>query len=342
MTIVRAAKSSDIDQLWELIAQASFGLTTLQITKDQLFERLELSEFAFKKKTERPSGEPYVIVMEDTTTGGLCGISCIFSKVGGYEPFYHYRRVQKERTSKTLGTTATVTSLELTKIHDGPSEIGSLFLQPEYRGAGRGRLLSLSRFLFVAAHPKRFSDEFIAEMRGVVNEDGSCPFWDAIGSHFFDMGFPQADSLSTISKSFIEDLMPEHPIYEDLLSDEHRAVIAKVHPQTEPALAMLQAEGFEIRDLVDIFDGGPVVHCSRDEIGAVARATPKTLVEITDDFEGQSLIIGNLNRDFRALISDAKIEGDTVIASQVDALKLKAKKGDTLWCLPPRPVPPNA
>ncbi len=140
--------------------------------------------------------------------GQLVGISCIFSKVGGYEPFYAYKMVDRTIHCSALDATRHVTSLHLQKIHDGPTEIGSLFLRPEYRSKGRGRLLSLSRFAFIAAHPKRFSNEVIAEMRGVVHEDGTCPFWDAIARHFFEMDFPQADSLSTISKTFIEELMP--------------------------------------------------------------------------------------------------------------------------------------
>jgi arginine/ornithine N-succinyltransferase beta subunit len=46
--------------------------------------------------------------------------------------------------------------------------------------------------------------------------------------------FPQADALSTISKTFIEQLNPEHPIYLCLLSEAARAIIGSVHPETVP------------------------------------------------------------------------------------------------------------
>ena len=106
-----------------------------------------------------------------------------------------------------------MTELHLEKIHDGPTEIGSLFLTENYRGKGRGRLLSLARFLFMAQHPLRFSQDVIAEMRGVVSDDGYCPFWEGIGRHFLKMDFSKADRLSTVDKSFIEDLMPQHPLF---------------------------------------------------------------------------------------------------------------------------------
>ncbi len=46
-------------------------------------------------------------------------------------------------------------------------------------------------------------------------------------------------------------------------------MIGRVHPNTEPALGMLKAEGFGFKDYVDIFDGGPLIECATDEIRAV-------------------------------------------------------------------------
>lgn len=331
MVIVRAVQLGDIDELWQLIEQATYGLTTLQITKDQLAERVELSHFAFNRKIEKPGGEPYVLVMEDVSLGKLVGLSCIFSKTGGYEPFYSYRRVVETQYCELLNQTQEVESLHLQKIHDGPTEIGSLFLLPDYRGQGRGRLLSLARFAFMAQHPKRFSEDVIAEMRGMMSDDGQCPFWEAIGRHFFKMDFPQADSLSTINKRFIEDLMPHYPIYTSLLSDSGRSAIGQVHPQTVPALAMLLSEGFRIDTLIDIFDGGPVVRCKRETIGAVVRTQTSKVVQIeTHSIEGEPEILTSSTGGFRAMIGTAKSVGDGVAISEVVALTLQIKVGESL------------
>jgi arginine N-succinyltransferase len=56
--------------------------------------------------------------------------------------------------------------------HNGPAEIGSLFLSPEYRGRDAGRLLQLSRFLFVAEHPDAFEPQVVSELRGVIDAAG--------------------------------------------------------------------------------------------------------------------------------------------------------------------------
>lgn len=338
MVIVRAVRLGDLDQLWQLIAQATYGLTTLQINKEQLAERVELSNFAFTRKTEKATGEPYVLVMEDVSHGKLVGLSCIFSKTGGFEPFYSYRRVVESNYCELLGTTQQVESLHLEKIHDGPTEIGSLFLLPDYRGQGRGRLLSLARFAFMATHPKRFSDDVIAEMRGVMSDNGECPFWEAIGRHFFKMDFPQADSLSTINKRFIEDLMPKYPIYTSLLPESGRAILGQVHPQTVPALNMLQAEGFVIDNLIDIFDGGPVVRCRRDEIGAVKRTLTTRVDRIVDRQEGEPQILASSSDGFRSMIGPVQLGEAGATISEIEALTLQLKVGDTLRVLPLRPT----
>ena len=336
MIIVRAATLDDADQLWKLINQATFGMTTLQITREQLNERIECSHFAFTRKTERPGSDIYVFVMEDLAKHQLVGTSCIFSKTGGYEPFYSYRRVVETARCELLGKSMQIESLQLQKIHDGPTEIGSLFLDPAYRGRGRGRLLSLARFIFISRHPKRFADEVIAEMRGVVNDDGTCPFWEVIGRHFFNMEFPQADSLSTIDKRFIEDLMPRHPIYVCLLEQAGRDVIGKVHPQTEPALAMLCEEGFEVVDMIDIFDGGPVVSCQRDKIAAVRRVVEAPVIEIAERIDAPETILASRQGGFRSMIGQARQTDTGIIIPDIVALTLGVREGDPVAVLSPK------
>lgn len=337
--IVRSVTLDDLDQLWGLIEQATYGLTTLQISRAQLQERVELSDFAFRRSTEKASGEPYVFVMEEPTTKQLVGLSCIFSKTGGYEPFYSYRRVVEQSYCEALKQKVESESLHLEKIHDGPTEIGSLFLLPEFRGKGRGRLLSLARFAFIAAHPMRFDSHVIAEMRGVMSDDGTCPFWEAIGRHFFAMDFPQADGLSTINKRFIEDLMPRHPIYSCLLSEQTRTIMGKVHPNTRPALKMLQAEGFEITDLIDIFDGGPVVQCSRDDINAVKRCEERVVSEVREIGSPQPCIVSNQTRGFCAALASAEYSTDkTVVLDSETAAAIAIQVGHKVRCMPLYPA----
>ena len=63
MIIVRAATLDDADQLWKLINQATFGMTSLQITREQLNERIESSHFAFTRKT-RATGQRHLCLRD--------------------------------------------------------------------------------------------------------------------------------------------------------------------------------------------------------------------------------------------------------------------------------------
>lgn len=336
MEVVRAVRIEDVDALFELTRQADHGLTSLQIDRIRLHERVERSVFAFHRRSERPAGEPYVLVMEDLASRKLIGMSGVLAKTGGYEPLYAYRRVKSLRVCSQLGVEHALESLHLQRIHDGPSEIGSLFLLPEYRGSGRGRLLSLSRFALLAQRPQRFSDRVIAQMRGVSDTNGISPFWEALGRKFYCCDFPQADALSTISKTFIEQLNPEYPIYLPLLSDEARQTIGRVHPETEPALALLRAEGFAETDLVDIFDGGPTLECPIASLQAVQRCRLGSVAAVERSVDADSQILASMHQGFAAVLAPAtsRDDGGLVIETST-ALALNLKVGDQIWTLPP-------
>lgn len=343
MLVIRTATLDDLDPLYDLIAASTYGLTTLKISKEQLHERLEESEFAFRRKPKRPSGQPYVFVMEDQSLGRLVGTCAIYSKVGGFEPFYSYRIEKTIHKSEALGVSKEVTVLHLVREHNGPTEIGSLYLDSEYRGSGNGRLLSLSRFLFIASFPDRFDKEVIAEMRGVVDSEGKSPFWEAIGRHFFDVEFPKAETMTTVSKNFIADLMPTHPIYVALLPTEAQQTIGKVHTQTEPAIALLQQEGFERRGLIDIFDGGPVVHCPRDSIRSVRESRVGVVQAIVESIPPSTYLISNVkDSGFRCCLGPLVVsEGDAAQGSpcsidRVTALSLGVKVGDAIRFASPK------
>jgi arginine N-succinyltransferase len=338
MLVMRTAQMADLDPLYDLISSSTYGLTTLKISKEQLEERIEDSLYSFRRKPKRPSGQPYVFVMEDLDCGKIVGTCSIYSKVGGFEPFYAYRIESVIRESQQLETIREFQVLHLVKEHDGPTEIGSLYLSPDYRGSGNGRLLSLSRFLFMANAPERFDHQVIAEMRGRVNGEGQSPFWEAIGRHFFDIEFPKAEMLTTVSKNFIADLMPIHPIYVALLPKSAQSTIAQVHQHTEPALAMLQKEGFEHRHLIDIFDGGPVMHCNVQKVRVVKESLCGRVVEISDHLEGKPLLICNVAEEgFRCVLGPVMTrtvgrEGELAEVSlgRVTAMALGVRMNDTI------------
>ena len=211
MVVFRPVNLDDLDPIVHLATLADFGLTTLPRDPEFLGKRIRDSQYSFERKAEAPGGEFYLFVLEDLEAARVVGTSGIVSRVGGFEPFYAYRIETVVHESQKLQVRKEVRALHLVAEHDGPCEIGTLFLSPEYRRAGLGRLLSKSRFLFMADQRQAFTSAVIAEMRG-VSEEGRSPFWEALGRHFFDIDFPKADYLSMLDKKFIAELMPSHPI----------------------------------------------------------------------------------------------------------------------------------
>lgn len=344
--LIRAVTLDDIDPLMEMIRSVTPGLTTLLLDRPRLLERVERSHFAFSRRSEGPGGEPYVLVMEDIDSGKLIGTSTVYGKTGGYEPIYVYRIVTTVHQCPQLSIRDQQRStLHLERIYDGPTEIGSLFLMPEYRGGGRGRFLSLSRFLLLAQRPARFADRVIAEMRGRGEADGTSPFWENVMRPFFGIDFPTADALSTINKTFIEELVPPFPIAMDLLPPAAREVIGKVHPETEPAVKLLHDEGFAATDLIDIFDGGPVLECATRSIRAVASSRKgKAVIGKAsaggDDKPGPLMLVASLSGGFRCVTRPVRIEptdGEpSIVIDSTAGERLGIGDGDPLWVTPLR------
>ncbi len=344
MVVIRPVHLNDLDQLLELAFLASFGLTTLPQDRKLLERRVRESQRGFEKINEDPAhGASFLFVMEDLKTGRVVGTSGIVSKVGGFQPFYAYRIEEAVHESQMLKVRKEIQTLHLVAEHDGPCEIGSLFLAPDYRASGIGRLLSLSRFVFMAEHAEHFDPTVIAELRGVIDEQGRSVFWDALGKHFFEIDFPKADYLSIVNKKFIADLMPRHPIYIPLLPPEAQTVIGKVHERTAPALRILEREGFSFSGMVDIFEAGPVVVCQRDQIRAVRSSMRSRIAEIIDEtIDATTHILARTDGVFLACNAALQVLADGGLRIEsATALTLGVKVGDTVRAVPLRPAEPQ-
>ncbi len=275
--------------------------------------------------------------MADSETHQACGICAIEVAVGLQDPWYNFRVGTQVHASKELEVYNNLATLSLSNDHTGSSELCTLFLDPARRDGKNGYLLSKSRFLFIAAFRDRFMDKVVAEMRGVSDEQGRSPFWESVGSHFFSMDFTQADFLSgTGQKAFIAELMPKHPLYVHYLSPEAQAVIGQVHPQTAPARAVLEAEGFRYQNYVDIFDGGPTLECDIDRIRAVRKSRLLTVEagEPQSDDLPLCLVSNDNYHHFRVLLLRADPQSDRLRVPAEVAEILRCQPGDTLRVVP--------
>lgn len=334
--LLRPVRETDLKSLQALVGQISGGMTSLPDHPNYLKERINDSLRAFDHRITRPGGEVYLFVLEDLVTHKLVGTSGLLSRVGGFDPFYTYRIRQHLQEFAPLQVHNTIQLLELVRNHKGPSEICSLFLHPDYRKNGIGKLLAKSRFLFMKAFPQRFDEDIIAELRGYLDESGRSPFWEAVGKNFFWKDYYHADVLSGIGeKEFIEVLMPEHPIYVTLLPAEAQAMIGEVHPQTVPAKKILLKEGFRVTDEVDIFDAGPILKAKRQNLKSWKQSRTAG-ISIKDELQQSAhrFLVTNNRLDFRATLTNAVVsEQDCLVITREIADVLGVNGSDTVQYL---------
>ena len=339
--LLRPIRIADLPDLQNLASSLRGGLTSLPKDKDFLQKKIMASLRAFDPLVDSTGSgnESYLFALEDTSMGVIVGTSGILARIGGFEPFYSYEVVREEIRHDALGIVDEIPTLHLRVSHKGPSEVCSLLLRPDYRTAGLGRLLSLSRFIFMAAFPKRFEDTVIAEIRGVVDQSGHSPFWEAVARPFFKQDFQTADFWSGLgNKEFISDLMPKYPIYIPLLPESVKQVIGEPHPRARPAFKILNDEGFVKTNLVDIFDAGPVVRAPRKGIRTVNETRELVFAKAINEGSQDGIAkhaIAKRSLDFRACLGTVEENPDgTVNLTHEVARVLEVSPGEKVLFAP--------
>ena len=304
---VRPATGEDFAAIYEMAKLTGGGFTNLPPDRATLVAKLARSEKSFAREEDCQAADLYVFVLEDPKDGIIRGTCQVFGQVGVVQPFFSYHLSTLTQSSPELGKTFRNQLLTLTTDLEGCSEVGGLFLHPDQRAGGWGSLLARSRYLFMKLHRARLGDRTLAELRGVMDDAGNAPFWDALAGQFFDMSFPEADEFNAVhGTKFIADLMPRTPIYVALLSDDAKSVIGQPHPSGRAALRMLEEEGFVYDRYVDIFDGGPTVTAQTDRIRTVRESTSETIGEIADGGRTKMLLGAGRLKGFRACTASIK------------------------------------
>ncbi len=254
----------------------------------------------------------------------------IFARIGAEWPFYSYRITRQAAMSRALARSKAQRLLNLVNDFDGESEVGGLFVDPKLRGMALGQLMARSRYMFMASHRDWFGRCVIAELRGYQDGDGRSPVWEAIGRHFYDMEFGEADRIGAIhGNQFIADLGARYPIYISMLPRAAQAALGRPHDDGRPAYAMLLEEGFRDEGYVDIFDGGPTLVADIDQVRTICSSRPAVFAG-EQAGSAPALIAAGVGREFRLVRGFTSAGADGVRIDGESARLLRVSSGDTL------------
>ncbi|MFV8750960.1 arginine N-succinyltransferase [Nannocystaceae bacterium ST9] len=283
--VFRDAAPSDEDAVFELARH----LDTLNLPPDRAFIRdlLERSadSFAGGHAPELFDPERRFLFVLEAPDGEVVGTSMIHAQHGTrHEPHVFFRVIDEERYAElAIGDERRDVHMVHKMLHlgltyQGPTEIGGLVLHPRLRKhpLRLGRLLSLGRFVYIAAQRHRFRDRVLAELlpaleRGPAGRARS-RLWDALGGRFTNLTYAEADALTRDDKEFIWKLFPTTPVHASLLPREVQDIVGQVGPESLGAMRLLQSIGFTDSGKVDPFDGGPHWEAATDDLTLIRDA----------------------------------------------------------------------
>ncbi len=272
MFLLRESSRDDLGQILEVAEH--LDTVNLPADRDEIDKLLALSEQSFAETIETHERE-YLFVLEDSDTKRVIGTSMIHAQHGTKSsPHVFFQILKDQRYSETIDRFFVHRGLRLGYNYEGPSEIGGLILLPAYRGhpASLGKLLSYTRFLFIAMHRTEFRPRILSELMPPLESDRTSVLWEHLGRRFTGLSYQEADMKSKRNKEFIRALFPHSIIYTSLLPQSVQDVIGKVGPDTKGVEKMLCRIGFRYANQIDPFDGGPHFIANTDDVTLIKNA----------------------------------------------------------------------
>ncbi|KAB0495736.1 arginine N-succinyltransferase [Pseudomonas vancouverensis] len=320
MLVLRSVEPDDLPQLQRLARESLVGVTSLPDDRECLQQKIADACASLEKLVQEPGPESYVFVLQDLETRQLLGCSEILATAGFNEPFYSLRNRHFTSASRELNIEHGVAALSLCHDLNGHTLLRGFHIDPTLVRTAYSELLSRARLLFIAAHGRRFSPAVITEIVGYSSDEGHSPFWDAVGKHFFDLPYAEAERLCGLqSRRFLAELMPQYPIYVPMLPQAAQDCIGRIHPDGQEAFDILAREGFETNSYVDIFDGGPTLYARTTAIRSIvhshlAVAQPTASL----DARGRYLLSNEALQGYRAIVADLDFRPGQPLALDAD------------------------
>ncbi|MBX9409887.1 arginine N-succinyltransferase [Pseudomonas baetica] len=312
MLALRPVAQTDLPQLQQLARDSLVGVTSLPDDSDRLREKIAGSCASFAADATAHGPENYFFVLEDLDSQQLLGCSEILATAGFDEPFYSLRNRHFTSASRELNIEHGVPALSLCHDLNDHTLLRGFHINAALVGTPFSELLSRARLLFIAAHTQRFAEAVITEIVGYSDENGHSPFWDALGKHFFDLPYTEAERLCGLqSRTFLAELMPQYPIYVPMLPQAAQDCIGRIHPDGQEAFDILEREGFETNSYIDLFDAGPTLYARAANIRSIARSqTVHVRQQSQIDARGRYLLSNDALHGFRCIVAELDYQPD--------------------------------
>lgn len=310
---------ADTDGLLEMVQLSSGGLSSLQPRLEFLRDYIQTSvdSFAGKKPLEAP--HKYLLAMYHRQK--LVGCAAVKTQIGVDSPFINFDIIG-EGLDQFLVASSRFT---------GATEVGSLFLHPDYRAYGLGKYMAKVRYLLMAAEPWKFGDTIIAELRGICGKEGS-PLYDYLFKDKLEKTFLEADTeYFDRNPDALGDIVPIGRVDVSKFPLDVRATIAQPHPSGNAAMRMLQYEGFIFSGTIDLFDAGPIVYAYRDTIRTVMNREQGAAVPVSSVSGAQAyLVSAGTVENFRAVLCQASLAENGLLIADSDYKKLALSPGESV------------
>lgn len=318
---IRPIASGDARGLLDMIEQSSGGLSSLQPRLDFLKDYIETSEKSFAGYYPLETPHKYLLGMFAQKSGQLIGCSAVKTQIGIQSPFINFDLVG-DGPDQVLRPSSRF---------KGATEVGSLFLHPDYRDSGLGRYLAKVRYHLISAEPWRFGDMVIAELRGICGKGGS-PLYDHLFEYKLDQSFLEADAeYFDRNPLSLGDIVPigDVPTYDFPI--EVKMSLAQPNPSGIGAMRLLQNEGFIFSGTIDLFDAGPIMSVHRDTIRTIMQSKSLPCLSATQLLDAQEgLISVGTVADFRAVVCPAAELDRGILLPQNALTALGVKPGMAL------------
>ena len=220
-----------------------------------------------------------VLLLAFATEDGALPQGCvrIRHRIGLRQPRYWFHVGYRVHAAPDLGMFRRERTLLLGNDHTGATELSLIAVDPSLlrEEQGRLRVLLVRSALTLIQHEQASGvarpdalPRIIAALPGVRAADGSSPFWQGLGRHFYPEDPQRAwqrygeDWLTHVAA-----LLPRHPLVVSVLQADAQAAIGQVDPRGQDLAQALCEAGFHPGQHVHIEDGGPIYELSAGQPG---------------------------------------------------------------------------